>query len=270
VLNLGSLGAQSPAASPVFDVASIKPSAPDARGTSLMLQPPNGLRITNAPLRMLITFAYDIRDFQLSGGPGWIGADRYDILAKAERTASNDNVPDDPRKMTDAQRMNKQQEMRERMRALLADRFQLTIHRETKEAPVYALVVAKGGSKIQPAKEVEEGPQGMRMNRGELTGMKAPISMLATTLSSQLGRPVIDKTDLKGKYDFKLQWTPDAGPGVDPLKQLPPGVEAPPPPSADGPTIFTALQEQLGLRLESQKGPVETIVIDRVEKPSEN
>jgi bla regulator protein BlaR1 len=270
MLTAGGLFAQSAAAPLKFEVASIKPSAPDARGTSLLLQPPNGVRVTNAPLRMLITFAYDVRDFQISGGPGWLGSERYDIQAKADPAPGSENVPDDPRKMTDQQRTTKLEEMKERVRALLTDRFQLTIHRETKEAPVYALVVAKGGAKLQAAKDAGDGPQGLRMGRGQLTGMGAPLQMLANILSSQLGRPVVDKTALTGKYDFKLEWTPDAGQGGGPAGPLPPGVDQPPPPDPNGPTLFTAIQEQLGLRLESQRGPMEMIVIDHVEKASEN
>jgi len=162
---------------------------------------------------------------------------------------------------------------------LLADRFQLTLHRETKEQSVYALLVAKNGPKLQESQTKDgqakegTGPRGpmMRMGRGELSGQGVALDMLTRTLSSQLGRTVIDRTGLKGNFDFKLTWTPDPGqsagpPGGGP----PPGADAPPPPDPNGPSIFTALQEQLGLRLESQKGPVEMLVIDRVEKPSEN
>jgi hypothetical protein len=112
ILIAGGLLAQSESVPLAFEVASIKPSAADARGMSLQLQPPSGLRASNVPVRMLITFAYDVRDFQILGGPGWIGSDRFDILAKAERTPGSENVPDDPRKMTDAQRMTKMGEMR--------------------------------------------------------------------------------------------------------------------------------------------------------------
>jgi uncharacterized protein (TIGR03435 family) len=256
--------AQAASAPLTFEVASIKPSDPNARGTQLMLQPPNGIRVVNAPVTMLITFAYNIRDFQLVDAPGWTSSTRYDILAKGEATPDSENVPIDPRKMNDEQLKTRGEEMRERMRSLLADRFQLAIHKETKEGSVYALVVAKGGSKLQPALENAQGNRGMRMERGQLTGMSAPIEFLATTLSGQLGRPVIDKTGLTGKYDFKLTWAPDmpSGPSKNP--------EAPPPAALEGPSIFTAVQEQLGLRLESQKGPVEMIVIDRIEHPSEN
>jgi uncharacterized protein (TIGR03435 family) len=163
--------------------------------------------------------------------------------------------------------------MRERLRALLAERFQLTLHRETKEQSVYALVVAKGGPKLQQGQAKEAtGPRGpmMRMGRGELSGQGVELEMLTRTLSSQLGRTVIDRTGLKGNFDFKLTWTPDPGQSAGPPGGLPAGADAPPPPDPNGPSVFTALQEQLGLRLESQKGPVEMLVIDRVEKPSEN
>ncbi len=206
----------------------------------------------------MITFAYDVRDFQVSGGPGWVGTERFDVRAKSERAAADG--PQDPGKMTEDQRKTLQDQMRERLRALLANRFQLMVHRETKEESIYALVVSKSGSKLQENKK--PGPrQGMSGGRGRLQGMAAPTEMLVQTLSNALGRPVVDKTGLAGKYDFVLEWTPDLGTaGLD-------GANSPLP---SGPTIFTALQEQLGLRLESQKGPVENIVIDRAEKPSEN
>jgi len=258
------LFAQAASAPLTFEVASIKPSDPNARGTQLMLQPPNGIRVVNAPVTMLITFAYNIRDFQLVGAPGWTSSARYDILGKGETAPGSENTPTDPRKMNDEQRKTLGEEMRERLRSLLADRFQLAIHKETREGSVYALVVAKGGSKLQPAQENAQGNRGLRMERGQLTGMSAPVEFLATTLSVQLGHPVIDKTGLTGKYDFKLTWAPDVPRGPSPNPDAPP-VAAP-----EGPSIFTAVQEQLGLRLESQKGPVEMIVIDRIEHPSEN
>lgn len=253
-----------------FEVASIKPSAPDARGTMLQIQPGGGLRVTNATLRMLITQAYDVRDFQVSGGPGWINSERYDITARSEHLAGADNLPDDLRKMTDEQRKTVGEQMRVRLLALLADRFQLKIHRETKEQPVYALVVGKNGPKFQEAKEGAANRGRMRMGRGQLTGEGVQIQFLTVALSNQVGRPVLDRTGLKGNYDFKLDWTPEPGQGGGPFGTPPPGVDAPPPPDPNGPSLFTAIQEQLGLRLESQKGPVDMIVIDSVEKASEN
>jgi uncharacterized protein (TIGR03435 family) len=239
----------------------------DARGFIDFL-PGGGLRAVGIPLKTLITLAYDVRGFQVSGGPGWINSDRFDINARAEASDTTESAPADLTKMTDEQRKTMAAQAKERLRNFMEERFQLAIHRETKEQQVYALVAAKGGLKVQESKEAVGR---MRMGRGLLTGQGVDLGFLATTLSSQLGRPVIDKTGLAGKYDFELKWTPDPGqPAAAPFGPPPPGVELPPPPDPNGPSIFTALQEQLGLRLESQKAPVETLVIDRVERPSEN
>jgi uncharacterized protein (TIGR03435 family) len=246
------LWSQAASPAPAFEVATIKPAAPDARGSFIRIMPGGALQVTNMPLRMLLTFAYDVRDFQVSGGPGWVGSERYDINAKSEPSAGAQTVSDDPRKMTDDQRKTA---------------GQLAIHHETKEAPIYALVVAKNGPKLQESQE-GAGPSLMGRARGQFEGKGALMEMLANVLSMQVGRPVVDKTGLTGKYDFKLEWTPDPGQGPGPLGI--PGPDAPPPTDPNGPSLFAAVQEQLGLRLESTKGPVETIVIDRVEKPSEN
>ena len=170
--------------------------------------------------------------------------------------------------MTDGQRETYRQQMRDRVRSMLADRFQLTVHRETKEGAVYALVVAKGGPKLKENTEGAGRPGIFARRRGELTGTSALIQWLTQALSNQLSRPVVDKTGLTSKYDFQLQWTPD--PSQIPPGMPPPGVEALPPADPNGPDVFTAIQEQLGLRLESQKGPVDVLVVDRIEKPSEN
>ena len=252
-----------------FEVASIKTSAPDTRGMFIQFQPGGGLRVTNLTLKQVLAYGYDVRDFQISGGPAWINSDRYDIQARPEHTATA-AAPDDFRQMSEEQRKALDQQMRERVRTLLSDRFQLAVHHDTKEAPVYALMVAKGGPKLKENTEPRGGRQGIGMRPGgQLTATAAPVPMLANLLSNLMGRPVIDKTGLTAKYDFELHWTPDPGQTL-----LPPGAPAPaaeaPLPDPNGPTIFTALQEQLGLRLESQKGPVDMIVIDRVEKPSEN
>jgi bla regulator protein BlaR1 len=248
-----------------FEVASIKPANPDTPGSSIQFMPGGGLRMTGVPLRAMITFAYDVRDFQISGGPGWMGTERFDVMARPERAAA-DGL-EDLSKMTDAQRKTVRDQMAERLRGLLADRFQLVVHKETKEQAIYALLVSKNGAKLQEVKN--PGPrQGMSMNRGRLQGMAAPMEMLGQTLSNVTGRPVIDKTGLTGKYDFVLEWTPDVG--ADARAQgFGDGITQPAP-APGGPTIFTALQEQLGLRLDAQKGPVPNIVIDRAEKPSEN
>ncbi len=248
-----------------FEVASIKPANPDTPGSSIQFMPGGGLRMTNVSLRGMITFAYDVRDFQVSGGAGWVGTERFDVMARPEHASAE--AVEDPAKMTDQQRRTNRDQITERLRALLADRFQLVVHKETKEEPIYALLVSKNGAKLKEAKAVGSR-QGMSMNRGRLEGFAAPLEMLGQTLSNVTGRPVIDKTGLAGKYDFILEWTPDAGPDAR-AQGFGDGVTEPAP-APGGPTIFTALQEQLGLKLEAQKGPVQLIVIDRAEKPSEN
>ncbi len=253
-----------------FEVASIKPSDPAERGTMIQFAPGGRLVVKNAPLKSLITLAYDLQDFQISGGPAWVSTARYDVTAKADAVTAED----DPHQIkTDEQREKFQQRQRMRIQALLADRFQLKVGRTTKELPIYALKVAKNGPKMQESKE-EGGNQfqGVRMSGpGHVTAGKVGMQFLTRVLAHSAGRPVIDQTGLTGKYDFKLEWTPDQsqmgafggpGPGPDGLR--------PPPVDPNGPSIFTAVEEQLGLKLESQKGPVEMLTIDAVEKPSEN
>jgi len=254
-----------------FEVASIKPSDPSERGTIIQFAPGGRLVVKNAPLKSLVTLAYDVQDFQISGGPTWVSTARYDVTAKADAVTAED----DPHKIkTDEQREKFQQRQRMRIQALLADRFQLKIGRATKELPIYALKLAKNGPKLQESKE-EDGNQfqGVRMSRpGDVTAGKVGMQFLTRILAHSVGRPVIDQTGLTGKYDFKLEWTPDqnqpggfGGPGPGPD-----GALRPPPVDPNGPSIFTAIEEQLGLKLESQKGPVEMLTIDAVEKPSEN
>jgi len=234
-----------------FDVVSVKPSAPDEHNSFMMQNLPGGtLRLAGVPLRMLIMQAYDVKAFQISGGPDWIRTDRWDILAKAESGEGRLS-------------RDRQNPM---LQALMTDRFQLKIHKETKEMPVYALVVDKKGSKLAVH---TAGDSQIRNGNGSLSIKKGGMPSLAAWLSRDLGRVVIDQTGLKGEYDYTLEWTPDPGQGGAESIGLPP---EPPRPRAEtnGPSIFTALQEQLGLRLVSQKGPVEILVIDSVEKPSAN
>jgi bla regulator protein blaR1 len=270
ILATGRTFAQSSAAPLTFEVASIKPSSGDEHRVAMMFQPGGGFRATGATLKMLLTLAYDVREFQISGGPNWISSDRFDITARPERSASQEPPTNDPRPMSDSQRKTMQEQMAQRLQALFADRFQLVVHRETKEQQVYALVVGKNGSKLQPTQGTGERQGMMRMGRGQVDGQGISVDNLAHALSNQLGRPVMDRTGLKGNFDIKLQWTPDPGQSATPLGGAPPPGVEPPPSDPNGPSLFTAIQEQLGLRLESQKGPVEMIVIDRVEKPSDN
>ena len=269
---------QPPAVSstPAFEVASIKPNKSGDRGVRIMF--PSGTRFTatNVALRMLIRVAYGVQEFQISGGPDWLNSEKYDIEAKAEASSPNDDMF----KMTEDQRNAGMERRKLMIQALLAERFKLTLHRETKELPVYALLIAKNGPKVQQAAGADLAPpdlkdakgpglkgEGMRMGRGDLSGQAVEMRFLAEGLSNQLGRTVLDKTGLKGAYNFTLKWTPDESQG--PMFK-PPGEGAPPPPDPSGPSLFTAIQEQLGLKLDSQKGPVEILVIDHAEKATEN
>ncbi|MGA8593909.1 MAG: M56 and DUF3738 domain-containing protein [Bryobacteraceae bacterium] len=254
---------------PTFDVASIKPS--DSSNPFMSIRDTPGGRYTanGISVKLLIQNAYNVHDFQISGGPNWINSAKYDIVAKADET-SDENAA----KLTEDQRDAFRERQRLRLQSLLEERFQLKFHSSTKELPIYALVVAKDGPKIQEAKDGPDKNKGsMMMRPGQLTARGLSMFYLAANLSNQVGRVVLDKTGLSGLYDFTLQWTPDRsqmgsfGGGPGPGQE---GSRMPPPPDPDGPSIFTALQEQLGLKLEPQEGPVEIFVIDHVEKPSEN
>jgi len=266
--------AQSPA--PTFEVVSIKPNK---GGPGIMIRIPPGGRFdaTNITTKLLIQEAYGVKESQISGAPAWIDSEHYDIQAKTD-----DSYADAERKLGREEQIAHHRQL---LQSLLADRFKLTLHHEAKEMPILALVVAKNGPKLHevpappppdeaPPKPPTPGgppPRGgiwMR-DRGKIEGAGIQLSALANVLSMQLGRIVLDKTGLKGYYEFTLKWTPEEGEG--PMFKGaggPPGDTAPS--ESAGPTIFTAVQEQLGLKLESQKGPVDTLVIDHIERPSEN
>jgi uncharacterized protein (TIGR03435 family) len=162
--------------------------------------------------------------------------------------------------------------MRARLRPLLAERFQLVVQKDTKELPVYELLVGKSGHKMKPADETV--PPHMRNGRGEMMARAVPMQLLVDSLSSQVGRTVVDRTGLQGRFEFELHWTPDPGmgPGLPGVPGGPGGPGGPPSAPADlsGPSLFTAIQEQLGLKLEPGRAPVPAIVVVRAEKPSEN
>lgn len=220
-----------------FEVASIRPNQAggDSRGTTTL---PGGLfKATNVSLRLLISRAYGLPEAQIEGGPGWMDSETYDINAKA----------DTPLEMT-------REEARPSLQALLAERFRLRIHQESKQGAIYSLVVAKGGAKFK--EHVGEGRSGISSSTGSgkaaIEGRKTTMARLVEYLSGQAGRLVVDNTGLHGEYDFRVEWTTDEARG------------------ALGPSIFTALQEQLGLRLDATKGPIDFIVIDQAEKASAN
>jgi bla regulator protein blaR1 len=247
---------------PAFEVASIKPNKSGEPDVRLMFTP-DGFSATNVPLREFIRMAYQVQEFQMSGGPPWINSERYDIEAKVDSSAA------------EQLRQLDQDQHRRMLQPLLEDRFQLKVHWEQKELPVYALAVAKNGPKLHEAKAGDtypdgfKGPDGvghaglMRIGPGGITAQGVPMDAIVRLLSQQLGRTVVDKTGLKGNYDVQLQWTPDNGPA----SMM--GPDSKPAPDS-GPSIFTAIQEQLGLKLESQKGPVDVLMIDSVGRPSAN
>lgn len=266
-----------------FEVASIKPSAEDGRKVTVGIDPGGRYTASRITIKFLIQQAYDVKDFQITGGPGWLNSERYDIVAKAER-------PDISR-----------EKIRALLQSLLAERFNFKFHRETRELLVYALVVGKGEPKLHKSEiqtdltkrgaepkapsaaagapshgglargqmlGVQEGAL-IRMRRGMVEARMAGISDLVSILAQQLGRPVVDKTGLTGRYDFKLEWTPDEA-----MRELGPFGEGPThgtaPANDAGPSIFTAVQEQLGLKLKSEKGSAGIIVIDQIDRPSPN
>lgn len=238
-----------------FEVATIKPNAANDGRFMIRPLPGGGLTISGVSLRMLIMEAYDVRAFQVSGGPGWMSTERWDIEAKAEGVQGQLPIG----------------QTLKMLRALITDRFHLELHHETKEMTIYALVVGKNGSKLAPHTGEPPSPTDrLRMRPGSISAKQAGIAALVRQLIPQLGRPVIDKTGLTGQYDFTLEWMPEPGQGGPESLGLPPDSRLPPPSDSNGPSIFTAVQEQLGLRLDAQKGPVDIIVVDRVEKPEEN
>jgi uncharacterized protein (TIGR03435 family) len=279
---------QAPAAAPAFEVASIKPNT-SGDGRVMMQNQPGRFIATNVTLRLLIRTAYQLQDFQITGGPGWLTSDHFDVNAK---------VPDEFRAMAPPAPGSGPSPLGLMIRALLAERFKLAAHTETKDSPIYALVLARSDGKLGPALKKSEtdcaavfaaargrgamppaGPPpgpgepmrcGIRIGPGNMAVGGSPLSQVASSLSLFAGRIVQDRTGLTGNYDFSLTWTPDNMP------QRPPGAPDVPPQingvavDPNGPSLFTAVQEQLGLKLDSQRGPVEVLVIDRVEKPVED
>jgi bla regulator protein BlaR1 len=274
-----SQGQNTAAITPVFEVASIKPgkSVGDVVNEGY-LHTPDGLTATNVTLQTLIQDAYGVEAHQISGAPNWLNSERYDIEAKVGKSAA-----DELRKLSPEQR---DLENRRMLQALLADRFRLTLRRETKEMPMYSLVIAKNGPKLQEAKPGDTYPNGFKgpdgrsgagmmqvqLGGGHLTAQGVAVSSLVDYLSGQLGRTVLDKTGRTGKYDFTLQWTPDQSqaPTLKGTQGGQQGTDSTPSPQSSRPSVVTAIQEQLGLKLEFQTDTVELLVIDHVEKPSEN
>jgi uncharacterized protein (TIGR03435 family) len=215
-----------------FEVASVKPQAPgDTRGS---IGPSPGAFIAyGIPLKVLIEIAYHVKDYQISGGPEWIGTDHYDVSAKAPAGF----IPTG-------------QQMQPMLQALLADRFHLKLHRETRELPAFALVVGKGGPKLTASTFADSR---ISIGNGIFTGQKIDMAGLADALAMESDRTIVDRTGLAGQFDVTLKWNPDAADQ-----------------DLSTTSLFTAIQEQLGLRLEATKAPVEILVIESVQKASVN
>lgn len=239
-----------------FDVVLVKPSKPGATG--MRIGAPlmsGGLEITNMPPENIVQWAFGIfLSDQIVGLPDWAKQERFDVAAKVD-----DADLETYRKVTDPIQHAPM------LQKILADRFAMKFHYETKELPVYALVVAKSGSRMT---EIEPaiGPNGMKdggsreVRRGQIRSMGQPMKPLVNQLTIELKRAVVDRTGLTGFYNFTLRWTPDEG-------------AAPVTDAADAnaaPSIFTALQEQLGLKLEKTRAPLQVLVIDHLERPSAN
>jgi uncharacterized protein (TIGR03435 family) len=247
---------------PEFEVASIRPSAPDSN-LRVDFAPGGKLFITNATLRFLIKIAYDIGDDQLMGGPGWVESKRFDLAATPERPLGGD-----AKNMAPDQILVFHKPVRLRLQRLLADRFRLELHRESVPMPIFALTIAKGGPKKLAATKSTGDPQlNAKFGNGLLNAVGVDMATFAKFLSEgQTGRPVVDATGVTGKYDFHLEWSPDTS--RNPL--TPDGAANQPPPDAGGVSIFTALQQQLGLKLEARTATADRLVIVRAVLPSAN
>ncbi len=240
-----------------FEVASIRPGDPSNNRIGVQFTPGGGIQANDVTVRMLITMAYNVQPHQVSGGPGWLDSDRYNITAKSPASAQP-LTPEQTRALVS-----------KRLQNLLAERFNLKIRQESKEGQGFALVVAKGGAKMKESQGGGPGPM-MRMGgRGDLSGQNMTIEMLTRMLSTNTGKTVIDKTGLTGRYDFSLKWVPAPGEGAM-FRGGGPGPAPSEAGEASGPSLFTAVQEQLGLKLESAKVDTPLIVVLSADKATEN
>jgi len=217
-----------------FEVATIKPGDPEIHGTSIFT-PPGRLVMKNITLREAVRTAYHLNEPELFGGPKWIDSEHFDIDGKAASIVLWDQIM-------------------QMLQSLLADRFKLKVHRETRTLPVYALTIAKNGPKMPVATEGDPANGPTSWGSRNLTAKGVPIDILARMLADLLMRPVLDRTGLEGIYNIKLDFAPLEATSDD----------------APAPALVTAIQEQLGLKLEATTGPVEVLVIDGAERPDAN
>ena len=275
---------------PKYEVATIKPSTEEG-GRIRMMMTPDGAEFNGVQPQMLLQQAFGVERDRIIGEPDWVQSKRFDIAAKV--------APEDAPKLDKL----KMEQRRAMLLPLLEERFGLKYHHETRELPMYSLVVAKAGSKLKVSTAPPPPPPGapgapggpaapdspgraaglsrqgpgpggpgmMRMSPGEIDANGGGMQFLAHALSALVGRSVVDKTGLTGNYDFSLKWTPDEST----MPRIGPDGGGPPPQmdasvDPNGPTLFTALEEQLGLKLQSEKGKVDVIVIDHIDLPTEN
>ncbi|HEV2619142.1 MAG TPA: TIGR03435 family protein [Acidobacteriaceae bacterium] len=235
---------------PTFDVASIRPMsyADDARTHIYNSPRTSEFKAINVTLRALLEVAYELPETQMLGGPAWTSTQKFDLEAKSG--------PSFDQHLASLSSDEAKEIKRQMLRTLLADRFHLTAHTETRERPIFALVVAKGGAKLTKSTDTGTTLTGGR-GRINIKGADDSLAILAFELSWRLGRPVIDQTGLAGRYEVSLNWADDdaAQTASD---------------ASAAPSLFTAIQEQLGLKLQSTKGPVPVLLIDHAEKPSAN
>jgi uncharacterized protein (TIGR03435 family) len=266
-----------PVAPVSFEAASVKPNASGERNTSVRRLPGGRFTATNVPVALLVRMAYELQPFQMQGAPDWLRTDRFDIVARLE---GDPPPPPVGRTQPDAVMLA--------LQTLLADRFKLSVHWETQDLPIYALVLARPDGKLGPnirpaavdctaaaaasAAAAKEGKTlnpntpdrvscGFRNSGGRIMFGGYPMSFFANGLANEVARSVVDRTGLAGNWDFELTYTRDAVRRPDVTDTAPANVDA------DGASLFTALQEQLGLKLDSTKGPVRVLVIDRIEQP---
>jgi uncharacterized protein (TIGR03435 family) len=258
-VGIGIVRAQSLPADPKYgyEVASIHRSAPGQFGERFGVGPKGGLRTTNTSVMLLLQWAFELPEYRFVDAPAWLSSERYDIVLTPD-TPDIAPTPDTPAK--DA--LGSYHRNQQRLRAVLRDRFGLVLRVETREMPVYALLPAKGGAKLSAAPGDRPASFRNSAKAGHVDGTNAPIKILTDFLASYLGRPVNDEAGLSGYYDFKLEWDPQTESGAA-------SPEAPGDASSR-PSLFTALTEQLGLRLESKKGQAQVYVIERIQRPSDN
>ena len=229
-----------PAAAPRFEVASVKPTPADQyNGSSGVTTRHDRLTANRVTLKRCIMGAYGVGPNQVVGGPPWLDSDRFEIAAKADHLVDNDAV------------------FMAMLQTLMAERFKLAIHRETRTMEALVLEVARNGLKLEKA---EGGDSNTDSSHGRIDARATDMSLFAQLLSRAMAVPVVNETGLDGAFNFKLEWSADAD------KPVKPGENA----ADSGPSIFTALQQQLGLRLQARKTPVDVLVIDHAERPSEN